>query len=48
MIHHIDPPDDVEDGWYEELVVDGYSNVPRLVESRRDGADGIAQVHTPQ
>lgn len=42
------PPDDVEDGWYEELIVDGHGHVAWLVESRGYGADGIAEVHTPQ
>lgn len=41
-------PDYVEDGRYEELVVDGHSHVPRLVERRGDGAYSVAQVHAPQ
>ena len=42
------PPDDVEDGWYEELIVDGHGHVARLVESRGNGAYGVAEVHAPQ
>lgn len=42
------PPDDVEDGWYEELVVDSHSHVTWLVKGRGYGADSIAQVHAPQ
>lgn len=41
-------PDDVEDGRYEELVVDGRRHVTRLVESRGNGADGVAEVHAPE
>lgn len=46
--HSSYPPDDVEDGWYEELIVDGHSHVTWLMESRGHGADGVAEVHTPQ
>lgn len=42
------PPDDVEDGWYEELIVNGHSHVTWLVEGRGYGADSVAQVHAPQ
>lgn len=42
------PPDNVEDGWYEELIVDGHSHIARLVESRGDGSDSVAKVHAPQ
>lgn len=42
------PPDDVEDGRYEELVVDGRRHVTRLVESRGNGADSVAEVHAPK
>lgn len=38
----------MEDGRDEQLVVDGHSHVPRLVERRRHGADGVAQVHPPE
>lgn len=38
----------MEDGGDEQLVVDGHSHVTRLVESRRHGADGVAQVHPPE
>lgn len=46
--HFLHPPDDVEDGRYEELVVDGHSHVTWLVESRGYGADCVAEVHPPQ
>lgn len=42
------PPDNVEDCRYKELIVDGHSDVTWLVESRGDGADSIAQVHSPK
>lgn len=42
------PPDNVEDGRYEELIVDGYGHVTWLVKSRGYGADSVAQVHAPQ
>lgn len=42
------PPDDMEDGGYEELVVDGHRHVTRLVEGRRYGADCVAEVDAPQ
>lgn len=42
------PPDNVEDSWYEELIVDGHSHIARLVESRGDGSDSVAKVHAPQ
>lgn len=48
MLIFLDPPDDVEDGWYKQLIVDGRSNVTWLVESGGDGAHGIAQVHSPE
>lgn len=41
-------PDDVEDGRYEELIVDSHSNISWLVESWGYGADSVAQVNTPQ
>lgn len=42
------PPDDVEDGWYEELIVDGHSDVTWLMEGRGYGPDCVAQVYAPQ
>lgn len=41
-------PDDVENGWYEQLIVDGHSHVAGLVEGRGYGSHGVAQVHAPQ
>ena len=41
-------PDDVEDGRYEELIVDGHRHVTGFVESRGHGADSVAEVHAPQ
>lgn len=41
-------PDDVENGRYEELIVDGHSHVTGFVEGRGNGADSVAEVHTPQ
>lgn len=38
----------MEDGWHEELIVDGHSHITRLVESRGYGADSVAKVHAPQ
>lgn len=46
--YFLHPPDNVEDGRYEELIVDGYSHVTWLVKSRGYGADSVAQVHAPQ
>lgn len=42
------PPDNVEDGGAEELIVDGRRHVARLMEGWGYGAHGVAEVDAPQ